>query len=399
MIHYFNPGNETAILNASKYYHPPVNQIKMQKELAFLPAWYAQPNDFVLINQKLPSEFIRKTEDLNMVDRSITVSDFIDRKETLNREKICLWGPAPNSIHLFEKIKSEYNLDIDIPKWKTEYALLSSRHTAFSVLKKLMSRISSVEKDILPSFFSEVTDIEQYVSDKNTKLVLKSPYSSSGRGIVWLPPGQLNRSERQIIGGMLKKQRSASVEKKLDKLLDFSAHFEITPDKAIRFAGYSLFETGTKGNYEKSILLPQNEIEKTLFQYIGKGLLSEVTEQLKINLSEEYAPYYEGNLGVDMMIYLSGNRFHLHPCVEINMRKSMGYLSLQLQKNYLHPDSKGFFAIEYNNQPGQTIENHREKTKHYPFHIKEHKIVSGYSELCPVNENTNYHAYVLIHGR
>ena len=58
MIHLFNPGHETAVLNASKHYQPATPIVKMQTDLAFLPAWYASDGDFVFMETVLTDDFI-----------------------------------------------------------------------------------------------------------------------------------------------------------------------------------------------------------------------------------------------------------------------------------------------------------------------------------------------------
>jgi len=52
MVHYFNPGHETAVLNASKYYQPSRMIAKMQEDLALLPVWYAELEDYVFVGHQ-----------------------------------------------------------------------------------------------------------------------------------------------------------------------------------------------------------------------------------------------------------------------------------------------------------------------------------------------------------
>ena len=399
MIHYFNPGNETAILNGSKYYQPANNQLKMQEELAFLPAWYANPNDFIFVKNNFSIDFLQKLNQLKPIAQAITLSDFIHKKEKWNQQEVCFWGIAPNVIHLFEKINQEYNLDIQIPEWETELKELSSRYSSHFILGKLIHAIPKIEKDILPVFFYSIDDLEKQVISSQYKSVVKSPYSSSGRGLSWLPPKQLAQSERQIIGGMLKKQKTVSLEKALDKIFDFSAHFEISKNKTIHFIGYSLFETNNKGAYEKSLLFSQKEIEEKIRSFIDKTLIFDTINRLKKLLQERYSGFYSGNIGVDMMIYQSENTYKLHPCVEINMRKSMGYLAMQLQKNHIRDDSFGYFSIEYNKSSQDTYKQHIEMSNQFPLITENGLIKSGYLNLCPVTEDSNYHAYIKIKSR
>ena len=390
MIHYFNPGHETAVLYDSKYYQAAANQIKMQQELAFLPAWYAHPNDFVLIEKPLTEEFIATLQVLKQLPQAILISDVHQHKN----QTVDLWGISPSDIHYFEKLKKHYDLDWQIPVWKEEYRLLSSRLTARKVLSKLMETIPEIEKQILPVFFSDLESIEEYLIQRGEKQVLKSPFSSSGRGLVWLPPEKIARSEKQIISGMLKKQSTVSVEKALEKQLDFSMHFQSISEEKIEFVGYSIFQTNAKGAYEKSFLASPLELEKRITAYISRELLSAVKSKLIPILEKTYLPFYQGKIGIDMLIYKSGDQYQINPCIEINMRKTMGYLALELQKKLLYPLSSGYFFVDYN--LAKVYQQNKEWKQQFPLVIEDGRIKSGYLSLCPVTETSNYHAYIMV---
>lgn len=397
MIHYFNPGNEIAILNASKYYQPAANQVKMQKELAFLPAWYASGPDFVFLKESLPGKFITEISRLPITVKSISEEDFILKKKDLSSQIVELWGIAPNSIYLFEKMNQIYKLDLQIPSWKEDFIPLSSRETAFKILNKLIKVIPEINEEIIPHYFTTLNGLEDFITSQNKNLLLKSPFSSSGRGLIWLFPQKLPQSERQIIHGMLKKQKVVSVENKLDKQLDFSMHFYIS-ESQIDFLGYSLFHANAKGSYQYSLLMSQERIKKEITNYIDYSLIENVKKSLSDILLKVYSPHYVGNIGVDMLIYKSDKGYELHPCVEINMRKSMGYLALQLYKNFIHPQSSGKFHIEFNSSP-LTFQKDRKMKEEYPLIIENNYIRSGYMSLCPVTEETGYHAFIILEDK
>jgi hypothetical protein len=396
MIRYFNPGHETAVLNASNYYQPRANQLKMQKELAFLPAWYALPSDFILIDKPLSNTFLSDLNLLNPIAQAFTTSDLIDKKSGLSCLAIDLWGISPQSIYFFEKLNATHYLEWQIPQWKEEFRLLGSRFTSHKILSFLIDTIPEIEKEILPRFFSDLNELEKQVVHCSKEQIVKSPYSSSGRGLVWLPPEKLAQSERQILNGMLKKQSQVSLEKALDKQLDFSMHFEINKTGKTQFMGYSVFQTNSKGAYEKSFLANQEELEKKIVFYIAPNLLLRIKIRLIQLIEKIFSPYYAGNIGVDMLVYSSENQYHLHPCVEINMRKSMGFLALRLFENYISSRSRGEFFVTYCSKRGEVYEKHREWKKIEPIVTENGKIKSGYLSLCPVEEDSKYWAGVKV---
>ncbi|GHT77297.1 hypothetical protein AGMMS50262_17920 [Bacteroidia bacterium] len=392
MIRYFNPGHESAVLNASKYYRPPANQVLMQNELAYLPAWYAQADDSVFVENPLPNDFLTDIQAFPTLAKAVVSSELT----TLSSQTVDLWGISPQSVYFFEKLKQTHSLDWQIPEWKEIYRKLGSREAAQPVLSELIRIIPEIESDILPRRFSDIDTLEKELIQNHGQQIVKSPYSSSGRGLVWLPSEKIARSERQIISGMLNKQGSVSVEKALDKRLDFSMHFEISAGGKTEFIGYSVFQTNPKGVYERSLLASQEVLEKMIINRIDFSLLQQVKTELIQQIEKNYAPHYVGCIGVDMLVYFSENKYKLNPCVEINMRKSMGYLAIRLTEQFLHLETHGSFFVNYHSASAETFQIHQTLKKHYPLIVKNNRIVSGYFNLCPVSEDTHYQAYLML---
>jgi len=368
----------------------------MQADLAFLPAWYASAGDFVYMETTLPDDFILSCKLLDFQVKPVTPVDFSENREIFQHSAVDLWGISPQSVYFFEKLNEQWNLSLAIPAWKEEFRFLGSRFASQKFLAALMERIPEIEPDIYPQFVSNIETIERLTVQSQERLLVKSPYSSSGRGLIWLPPAKLAQSEQQLLAGMLKKQKQVSIEKALDKQLDFSMQFEITAEGKTQFLGYSIFQTNAKGAYEKSLLDSRERLEKQIASFIDKELLLQTQQTLSEIIQEMVAPYYAGITGIDMLIYKSGGSFHLHPCVEINMRKNMGYLAIRLAEKYLHPEAQGEFIIEYNREPQTTVQKHNQMQKLHPLVIENGRIRCGYFSLCPISESANYQAYVRI---
>ncbi|MDR1527930.1 MAG: hypothetical protein LBS46_09745 [Dysgonamonadaceae bacterium] len=395
MIHCFNPGHETAVLNASRHYQPAANQVKMQQELAFLPAWYAEPGDFVWVEEELTDRFRKDTEDFNLNVQTLSINQCKERANALSGQSIDLWGVSPQSIYRFEQIGRQYGLEWHTPVWKEEFRRLGSRITSHDVLVYLVKTIPELNRHLIPKFVSSREELEEYLVNHPGKWLVKSPFSSSGRGLVWLPPGLPAPSERQVISGMLKKQSQVSIEKVWDKVMDFSMHFAIDTKHSIRFVGYSVFQTNEKGAYKSSSIAAQEILESQISRFIPPDLLSTAGNELLNILQKTYASCYSGNIGVDMLVYRTDNEYHLHPCVEINMRKSMGYLAIALHHKYLHPQTQGYLHIDYDAQPGRILQKQAVLKQQHPAVMDNGRMLSGYLSLCPITETSGYHAYLL----
>jgi len=395
MIHCFNPGHETAVLNQSRFYQPPVNQVRMQQELAFLPAWYADADDFIWLENPLPEDFQKQLKRLNPVPQTISKNEIPAQMAHLQQQEIALWGLSPSSIHFFEQLKQKYNTDWKIPVWNDKLRELNSRQTAQTILRELIANLPEIEENILPQNFHTLEEVENYIVESSEKQLLKSPYSSSGRGLLWLPPQKLAQSERQIIHGMLKKQAAVSIEKALDKQLDFSMHFLLDSSENIRFAGYSVFYTNSKGAYEKSRVAPQSLLLAEITKYVSMELLEKVKQQLSKLIKKVYSVHYQGNIGVDMLIYRSKNQYKIHPCVEINLRKSMGYLAIRLAETHLSQETQADFFVDYHSLSKAVFQEDFRLQQLHLLELINGKIQSGYYSLCPVSEQNHYHAYLI----
>lgn len=393
-LYYFNPGHEAAILNGSPYYMAPANVVLMQKDLSFLPAWAASPESYVFMDRISDSCFYKYLkENIENIATPIT-SDYL---HTISSQiQVCPWGLSPQVIHFFENIRSNYNNNLIIPRWNSELSHLSNRIFAKECLKYLCSIIPEVSCNLIPAWVNNIENIEHLVSKSKVRLLAKAPFSSSGRGLLWLPLYQLTRVERQILHGILKKQGSVSIEKVLDKKIDFAMEFNISKSGDTTFQGYSLFYTNNKGGYVSNYLGLQSDILEIISFHIDINLLETVKSALIEILSNKFSGIYSGNIGVDMMVYEENGKNKLHPCVEINVRDNMGIVALRISQNYLSPGSGGSFHIDFKAKDGDTFLFHNEMKSKYPAKLKEKKIKSGYFSLCPVLPDTKYIAYLLV---
>ena len=391
-IHYFNPGHETAVNNASPYYTPPANIAAMQEELSFLPAWYADREDKVLVDRKDDVYYSYLTEKFSALAQPISQNELIRYRDA----NVSLWGVSPQAIRYFDELNKELEINLNIPEWREEYKYLNSRLAGRDCLSELINSIPLLSQAIIPQFYTNLDDINRDVDTSIYQLLAKAPYSSSGRGLLWLPKTRFTRTENQILHGILKKQGSVSIEKVLDKQMDFAMEFMADGKGNIAFAGYSLFYTNAKGGYEANYIGSQESIIEQLSEKISLDLLDSVKNKLINILSEKFATLYNGCIGVDMLIYLEDNEYKLHPCVEINMRYNMGFLTCRLYENYIAPQSCGKFYIDFNPKAEEMYNNHLLMEEKHPIRIENGRIISGYFSLCPINKSNRYRAYVLV---
>ncbi|MDD7576143.1 MAG: hypothetical protein SPK27_06635, partial [Sodaliphilus sp.] len=84
---------------------------------------------------------------------------------------------------------------------------------------------------------------------------------------------------------------------------------------------------------------------------------------------------YEGFLGVDMLLYNDGGTTKLNPCVEVNLRATMGLVTCMVGEHILPKGTVGRFKIEYSKSG-------------FPV-LQENRIY-----LTPILPDTQYCAYI-----
>ena len=132
---------------------------------------------------------------------------------------------------------------------------------------------------------------------------------------------------------VLSRQGGLSVEPFLTKRCDLALEFEAHPGGQWDYVGPSVFVTDATGRYAGSLVAPDDVLLRAIDRQVDLRLVDEarrLVEQLLPRLAEGYT----GPVGVDMMV-VEGKRGEaaLHPCVEVNLRRTMGRVALDLRRH------------------------------------------------------------------
>jgi hypothetical protein len=369
----------------------------MTKDLACLPVWYAAKGDYVFIDGDMPALSSFLPEGLRPYGIPLTREEIARCSLRLPPMKAVPWGLSRQSVYLFDELKRKEGLNIELPLWKDTYIELTARPTAAACLANMHERLPALTFPPPPVFFSQTEEIETYIGRHPGRFVLKTPYSSSGRGLLWLHGAKpLSDKDKEWIAGAISKQGYLSIEPALNKIADFAFEFSSDGEGQVCYEGLSLFATNDRGAYKGNALQSQTALLKHLSAYVDEHTLLLVQQALGESLGDIYGRSYAGYLGVDMLIHQTGNgAFGIHPCVEVNLRYTMGMLAVRLYENYLDAGTSAFLHILYDKTPGPAYARHLSMTQAHPPHIRNGKLLQGYLALCPVTEETQYTAYIL----
>lgn len=336
-IHIFNPGHEFALAENKSYVTLPRAAQQLQNDLAFLPALWAKADDFVLVNH---AHYAQIPSDLHPY---VKCSNFITPSEIsslpLDDVQFKPWGwdkPLCQQLILLLSEKSE--------------RLLPSEDT-LDVLRKMSSR-QWTARYLLPTIvmqndnlvgwahaFDHVQDVLAVMDNASQnspyQFVLKAPWSSSGRGLRYVDVHGEGITEhlKGWIKNVIRRQGCVMLEPFYQKVCDFGMEFYAHSNSDVSYMGLSLFNT-TNGIYTGNCLASEREKIKLLTKHVRLECLETIRQQIQSVMRIQLHGNYVGPFGVDMMALPDGK---VHPCVELNLRRTMGHVALDISKKIAEP--------------------------------------------------------------
>ena len=142
-----------------------------------------------------------------------------------------------------------------------------------------------------------------------------------------------------------------------NKVVDFGMEFVSDGLGGVDYSGLSLFHT-VNGAYVGNVVDTEERKEEQLVRYVSVQLIRQLRKRIAEVLGEAFGGCYQGRFGVDMMVVRQGRRFLVHPCVELNLRMTMGHAALALADNGLSP--RRIMRISCTDKYRLRIENCRE---------------------------------------
>lgn len=335
-LHIFNPEHDIAMAYGaySATFPHAVQEFKMN--LGYIPALWANDGDCVLVDDvpyavKALSKIRKPHADVVFVGiNDLHGADFSAiepwgwdycLRNTLTKANVLIDGTDVNDII------SDKCLD-DIKK-------LSNRKNVPDMLTYVRNGIEG--QTCGESFYVVSYDDFLRLVKNYGEVVIKAPWSSSGRGVRYITCSYISDSLSGWAKNIIKNQGGLAVEPYYAKIKDFAMEFYSYGDGRIRYCGLSLFNTDG-GNYTGNVIASESFKVGVLSEYLPNSLLEDVANRIQEYLSPILDGTYCGPLGVDMMIVAGGSSgFFLHPCVELNLRRTMGHVANSIKSDEISP--------------------------------------------------------------
>lgn len=336
---WFNPQNDLALAADVRRFTPPANASRLAIAGQLLPIWYGAVGDRVLVSAPVNWEWLSEVKDLFGLSLDIYQGD------AMCVERCEPWGWSLDACSRFADVGVDSDILPSCLKLK-EHRLFSHRRTS----AELMTRLRELHLFNLPPTPVECRTVSECMDaiDRFEGIAFaKLPFSSTGRGVFDLR----GLSRRQIVmrvEAMLRRQHSVMIEKGLEKIKDFAMLFRLEAGK-VGFIGYSAFEAVNGTAYAGNLIMPDDEIRNV---WLGRHVDSAQLKRLELILPEILTELVGGSLsgyfGVDMMLYADRGKISIDPCVEINLRMTMGVVAHILGARYINCGTKGRLSVAYN---------------------------------------------------
>ena len=402
-VYIFNPQNDLALATGGINYVAPPFALQMAHDLAVLPAFIAEPGALIITDSDLDSEWLEHLNDTFGLDVHAVKRNELRHMSDYRimpwgwcldmRRRLIKWGASRDSLPTKDEI----------------YHLRGLSHRRVSTLIHLrLQELLGQQLCPMPVELATTSEVMAFVK-KHRQCYIKTPWSSSGRGIYHTIDGATPELE-QWCRGALKRQGSVMCEVALDKTMDFAVEYHCSDGKAM-MRGYSVFETDSHSQYSQGEVAPTDVLkQKITAQYPH---LDEVVTALTQTLNELVAPHYTGWMGVDMILFNAKSQINarqcmhnaqsaplpsphsplssqlktgLNPCIELNLRPTLGAITSVLGDRIIAPDTTARFVIEQRNSTSDKWSDLPEPV------LKEGRLSSGALALTPPSPTALYRA-------
>lgn len=306
---WFNPENDIALAAGSANFTAPPAANIMRIAGEFLPLFLADVDDALLcngVNNRWFDEFRERF--------GLTCDIWNHNPDGFSPSP---WGWSYYTRRFFKNNGFTDNVlptDKELERWRQ----LSHRRTAAAIYEHLRDTTT------LPLWpkAQEITDADSLRAIKG-RLVIKSPWSSSGRGVI-IFDSQKSAIESFIVQtkGTIRRQGSVMVEEYMEGHRDFALLYDCK-DGYASFAGPSIFIADkNSGKYIGNLVASDEELFEHLCKIISPDCLNILIKALSNAISAIIAPGYDGPVGVDICC----NDEFIHIC-ETNLRYTMGFVA------------------------------------------------------------------------
>lgn len=337
-LHAFNPEHDIALAINNDCFTAPHAARQLRSDLGFIPALWAEDGDLVFVDDVEAAE-----ESVRHLPKYVKKVCFVSAADLSNMDIASLpdfavepWGWDSSICRQF--LDANPALQPYLPD-SVQLSTIRNMSSRSYAAENLLPQLVGMDERLVgrSRWCKDLQSVVQTIAE-NGKSVLKSPWSSSGRGVRYVENTALSAHQQGWINNVIDRQGGIMVEPLYRKVMDFGMEFMARRDGRIDYCGLSMFDT-VNGAYTGSVLATEEDKREMLSRYCDMSLLDKVRESIEGILSTLFLGKYHGAFGIDMMVVATDNAcaFTVHPCVELNLRCTMGHAALAVSPSSLDP--------------------------------------------------------------
>ena len=338
VVHWFNPNAESHARAAmiGKPWQPDKTALALESDLEALLLGCCRRDDAVLMRRPPSIDHLTRLKNAGYeLPEILTIGSPAGRKLGGLRP----WAWSPDAVEQLRPYADDVSPNMDQP-WREA---LPPEWFSKEIGLKLEQALGPVPETGV--VYRETEQILAAIADhlRTGQALLKAPMSYAGRGHLRVNAASDPAKTRGWIENTLASHSAVVVEQWLNRVLDFSALYEMKPSGAVSLIGLTRMENDAAGRFLGIQVSPKwgtlLDPEIAVFIFREARVMEIYQEKIPDQLAT-LLPGYVGPLCVDAMVHRrADDSLALKPVVEINVRLTMGRIAWEWMKR--RPGSSG----------------------------------------------------------
>jgi uncharacterized ferritin-like protein (DUF455 family) len=333
VLNWFNPNAEARVMEVVSGERQDLNKhaVALEEDLELLTLAWCRRDDIAVLRRRPSPEHLSYLKEVGLELPEIVMESDLPSLKGRKLGGVKPWAWSPDASDRFRPLAEEVSPTVPM-QWREA---LPREWFSKEIGIRMEENLDWLdERGAVCRSVDEAHEAVRKGLHRGAVLV-KAAYSCAGRGHYRIesdtPEATVDAWLRQAIA----KHRCVIVERWLERLLDFSALYEIDMEGA-HLAGMTIVENDAAGRYLGT------RVSHKWGSMLDPGMAAFLFKECRVMDWYERAipealtrllPGYTGPVGVDAMVHRRGDgSYALKPVVEMNVRMSMGRVAIELHK-------------------------------------------------------------------
>lgn len=342
VVHWFNPGAEDQVMAtvSGKPFQPNKMGLALEEDLELLMLAVCRRDDALLMRRPPSNEHLAYLKRAGFDLPEITTREALrDRKLGGLRP----WAWSPDASEQLKPLASDVSPNVPW-QWRDPLpALWFSKEIGIELEKRL--GLEGESGTVCRTVDHAMQEIAHHL--ESGQALVKAVHACAGRGHLRVNHESKDADTRLWLERTLASHHAVVVEAWLDRVVDFSALYEMDAAGNANLIGLTVMENDAAGRFLGNRVGPKwgSLLEPEVAAFLFKqGILDFVESRVPAALTD-LLPGYIGPLGLDLMVHRRPDgSLALKHVVELNVRLTMGRIALELLKKST-PQRSGRFRI------------------------------------------------------